>query len=687
MKPQSFARFFHELKRRRVFRGIVVYGASTLILLEAAQNICNAFGIESVPVWFIWLLGAGFLGSLWFSWIYDITPGGIKKTDPITDEKIPIPSQKLKTYKASTFLSIIIVLGLLTYNIIDGIKTKKIDRIDKSIAVLPLFDAYLDPVEARYFEFIGHEITSCLLKVKDYRVVPWEDTRKYSRKGKTYSRMGDDLSVAILVDWKPYETKVEKHLSVDLISVEDESLLWSENYEIEGNWPGSEICKCSRRISKKITRKLKTYLTPEERSIISEEPVSARASMLASMGDAMTRDTWEMIQTGRKSVDTVKSEYLDSLSFVKAINYFTEAIKEDPTYAEAYANRAKARLWGIRSKNIDGSELGKCEDDIKKAFELQPDLPEAHVAMGFYYYYGIGEYELSLLSFQNAFELSPDNNEYLYYLSLIWRALGNWEQVQQLSNKVLESNPRNVLFLINIGFSFQYLHDFSRALECMDRAIELMPQSYIPYIYKIKLFMSTGNLNGARAVVMEAEEKTGKEFYRTISELDLYEEKYTSAIEHIEQAKASEFSDLLESDGDAYLLKAKIYKHAGNAIQAKEYFKMAIDYFIKLIMFNPEDVFAYSKLGIAYAGIGMNQLAIENGQKALELMNRKRDAIYDPYILYEVIQTYAITGDNDSAMKMIIELLNRKSPFTSAFIKLVHYHHHLLWTLRTWRNY
>ena len=225
MKPDTINKFVQELKRRRVFRGIVVYGASTLILLEAAQNLCNAFGIEAVPKWFVWLLGIGFFGSLWFSWIYDFTPGGIIKTEPATPHKVPIPNKKLRTYRLTTFLSVIVIIGLFSFNIIDGAKTKKINLIDKSIAVLPLFDDNLKPNEARNFEFIGHEITSCLLKVKDYRVVPWEDSRKYSRKGKDYTKMGNDLSVAILVDWKPQETKVDKHLSVDLISVDDESLL------------------------------------------------------------------------------------------------------------------------------------------------------------------------------------------------------------------------------------------------------------------------------------------------------------------------------------------------------------------------------------------------------------------------------------------------------------------------------
>ena len=75
MKPDSIYQLVQELKRRRVFRGIIVYGASTLILLEAAQNISNVFGLETAPKWFVWLLGIGFLGSLWSYFGYHFISG------------------------------------------------------------------------------------------------------------------------------------------------------------------------------------------------------------------------------------------------------------------------------------------------------------------------------------------------------------------------------------------------------------------------------------------------------------------------------------------------------------------------------------------------------------------------------------------------------------------------------------
>jgi len=180
MKPDTIYKFVQELKRRRVFRGIIVYGASTastLVLFEAATNLAQFLGHDNAPPWFVVMLGIGFFVSLWFSWIYDITPGGIKKTQPESEKKVPIPKKEIRIYQTSTFVSVLIIIGLLTYNIMDRAKSKQIKALDKSIAVLPLEDITLTPSQALEYEFIGSEITSCLTKVKDYRIVPWVDCR------------------------------------------------------------------------------------------------------------------------------------------------------------------------------------------------------------------------------------------------------------------------------------------------------------------------------------------------------------------------------------------------------------------------------------------------------------------------------------------------------------------------------
>lgn len=670
MKPLSISRLIKELRRRRVFRGFVVYGASTLILFEAAQNLYNAFGVAAVPKWLLLLLAIGFFVSLWFSWIYDITPGGIRKTEPVSDQPVSIPKKEISLYKTTTFVSVLIIIGLVSYRIIDSSKEKRIAMIEKSIAVLPLPDEEIFRKDLLRYQFIGHEITTCLLKVKDYRVVPWDDSRRYLRNADaSYNKMGQDLSAAILVNWEPHETIEETYLSIDLVSAHDSDLLWSENYRIKGSWP-TAICRHSRKISKKITRELRTYLTPKERALISEQPISARATMYASLGTAMTRDAWEKFRTGDNQDDLYNDEYMDSASFEKAIGYFTEAIKEDPDFASAYANRAKARLWGIRAAFFNKSVLGECEKDITKAFELEPNLPDAHSALGFYYYYGTSEFLLALLSFEKAAELSPGDPKYVYYLSNIHRALGNWKEVQFFSEKVFDSNPRNALFLTSLGLSFLYLHDATRAIECQNRAITLKPHWSAPYSNKMLSLISIGKVAEAKSVAQQAIENTGKTYYRLMAELDLYDARFQEAIFHIEQAKSSEYSELRETEGDMYLLKGKIYHHAGDQKLALHYFNSAADYYQKLILFNPGDFNAHSRLGLAYAGLGLYEKALEHGEAALNLSERKEDALFEPYLLYNMIQICAISNHRETALMYMEELLGRNSPFTRELLKL-----------------
>jgi len=671
MKPGTIYHFVQELKRRRVFRGIVVYGASTLVIYEAASNLYQTFGYDAAPEWIVYILAAGFFVSLWFSWIYDITPGGIRKTEPVSEKPVPIPPKEVTLYKSTTFISILVIVGILTYWLIDGKIEKEIAGIEKSIAVLPLpYTEAFRTESSLEHNFIGDQITTCLRKVKEYRVLPWEDSRRYHRKENASSyEMGRDLSVAILVDWMPYEMRGEKYIAVTLVAAYESKQLWSEIFQIDGNW-SSEICQHSSRITREITRKLRIHPTPKVKSSINEQPKFPRASMYASLGSAITSDSWDLANTGKGAFDSLRSEYIDSISFERAIYYFTEAIKEDPEMAVAYANRAKARLWGMREGYFDQRVLADCETDISKAFELDPDLPEAHVAMGFYQFYGNDEYKLAAVSFEKAVDLAPDNPEYLFYLSIIWRRLGNWDRVQTLTDGVFEANPRNAVFQTNLGLSYLYLRNYARSVECQDRAIDLIPNWLPPHLNKINALMWEGRISEARKAVREAQRLTGKKFYRDAALLDLYEGQYMGAVENIEKAREIEFSDNYDSEGDVYLMKAEIHRKAGHEKPANEYYEKAQDYFQNLVLFDPDNYRAYSQLGLACAGEDMFEEAIEHGRKALHLIAMEDDAITYPYIHYHMIRIYALARQDASASSMIREHLNIPSPFSFEFLKL-----------------
>jgi tetratricopeptide (TPR) repeat protein len=258
----------------------------------------------------------------------------------------------------------------------------------------------------------------------------------------------------------------------------------------------------------------------------------------------------------------------------------------------------------------------------------------------------------------------------LFNLSKINSTLGNWEDVQILADKVFESNTFSVQFLTNLGTSYLFLGDFTRSIECQDRAIKLIPQWYAPYINKINSLVSMGKISTARSVLKDAKANTGKDYFRILAELDLYQGKYSGAIKNIERAKQEESIRHSEFERDVHLIEAKIYKHAAKPIQAKDYYRLAEQYYSDQIKFDTEDYRSYSKLGIAYAGLGKDQLAIESGQKGLELAKKDFSAVRYPDIMYNMAQTFALIGDDESALLILKELLTTNSPYTSEFIKL-----------------
>ncbi|MEA3460588.1 MAG: hypothetical protein U9R49_01835, partial [Bacteroidota bacterium] len=165
-------------------------------------------------------------------------------------------------------------------------------------------------------------------------------------------------------------------------------------------------------------------------------------------------------------------------------------------------------------------------------------------------------------------------------------------------------------------------------------------------------------------------ENSGKRFNRFLAELHLYEGNFVNAAQQIESATEQEFKDLQESQGDAFLVKAKIYNYAGIADLARENFNLAKAYFEAQLKNDPENYYAHSKLGLAYAGLGNKLLAIEYGQKAFLLGTQTYSAVAFPYILYDMAVTYTISGEYESALITLEELLAVHSLYTLDYIKI-----------------
>ena len=151
-KTNSFERFWQELKRRKTGKVIIAYAATAFILLQLADILTPALLLPEWTTRLVTLiLIIGFPLSIIFSWIFDLTPQGIKKTKSsrVSEIKgtVKIPARRILSVSNIIIAALIIVVAILAYP-----KIFKRDTLENlrakgkiSIAVMPFKNRTSDP--------------------------------------------------------------------------------------------------------------------------------------------------------------------------------------------------------------------------------------------------------------------------------------------------------------------------------------------------------------------------------------------------------------------------------------------------------------------------------------------------------------------------------------------------------------
>src|SRR5207245_879965 len=156
---------------------------------------------------------------------------------------------------------------------------------------------------------------------------------------------------------------------------------------------------------------------------------------------------------------------------LKAEPLFEQAIKLDPNFALAFASLSMAESWVYHSFDPVPARREKARLNANEALRLQPDLPEGHLALGFFYYYGDRDYGRALAEFDIARRGLPNESQAYLAIGSIQRRQGKWAESTANLEKAAELDPKNISVLINLIFSYVAQRDYETADKVLDRAI------------------------------------------------------------------------------------------------------------------------------------------------------------------------------------------------------------------------
>ncbi len=468
---------------------------------------------------------------------------------------------------------------------------------------------------------------SALLRYRESPVVP--------------EKIWNDLKNDYLL-WGAVRREKEKiRIDVELTERKNNKELWYGVY----SWNKDSITRNTAEIARAVAKTLRIKLSPGQiRQLESEPTRSAEANINYSLGNSNSYYAGLSFNMGNMS--------LKSVSYISAIEAYDRAIKEDSLFALAYLHRAMARAWAYYTKQIDSAEMIKCVDDISIASRINSELPEIKMAQGFYYYYCLKQYQESLKYFEDAARKNPGDYLPLFQIAMVYRRMGDWKSTFRWLRKIIELDPQEALYLTNIGMTYTYFHKYDSALLYHQKAIDALPEWNASYYNKIEaLLLKNGNTAEARSLLDTAIKKTGFLFMENKILLDLYDRRFTSALAEAKRAHKEDFN----IRGKKFLYSGLAYSYLKDRTNAAAYYDSAIVSFREALSSDRNNYEIHSCLGLALAGRGEKEEAINEGKAAVDLVPYNNFDKSD--MILELARIYTLLGEYDLSASTLIYFL------------------------------
>jgi TolB-like protein len=416
--------FFAELKRRNVYKVAVAYIVAGWAL---SQGIAQVFPVFDVPNWAIRLIVVliivGFPVAVVLAWAFEITPEGIKRTEDV-DVTQPHSLGGAWIYIAvlGAVVSVaLFFLGRYTARESAGAAhTESATRIpQKSIAVLPLLNESGDPGDEYFSDGLSEELIAALGQIRDLKVIGRSSSFRFKDRKEEPKTIGQKLGVSTLLEGTVRKQGNKVRIVAELINAADGTELWSRIFDRELK----DIFAVQTEIAQAVAASL-------ELTLLGKDTTAANAS--TQNVEAHNAYLQGHFYFARRNVEDYR----------KAISFFDQAIRLDPDYALAYAERAEAWTFiGDLNPEHKKEAWAAAKRDAEKGVEVGPNLAEAHAALGWVRFFSEWKFAEGLAELKRARELAPANATANDLLARVLIYVNQLAEAEKLARQATELDP------------------------------------------------------------------------------------------------------------------------------------------------------------------------------------------------------------------------------------------------------
>ena len=575
---------FAELKRRNVFRVALLYIIAGWLILQVADVLFEQLDIPGWAFRFVFaLLLICFPLVMVFSWVFEITPEGIKREHDIAAQSSITAHTGRKINRATTVLLILTILVVIADRLMPEsapepklqlleqpadqamVTTKPVSTVDnKSIAVLPFVNMSGDKENEYFSDGLAEELLNSLVAIKDLKVAGRTSSFAFKGKNEDLRIIGKKLNVAHILEGSVRKANNRVRITVQLIKVEDGYHLWSESFDRELD----DIFAIQEEIARQVTAALSIALLGSDTSF---------------EGLSGTNDTqaWEAYLRG----SYIRQQNLDDPdALLRAEQQMHKAIEIDPGFVKAqvglfmvvwHQNRngyrpfnegmalqqqlietasaldpANSGVQQIMSRQyVLQYEWDKAEIAANKAIELSPGDVDALLQLVTIAYLN-GDHETAVNHAKKAAELDPLSISALQYLALTYAFSGQCAEVRKIVQRAVVIEPEHSRTRYRLGECL-LVHEASPAM-----ALAIFEQEPLNWARLTGIALANialGNNAAALAALEELKQSSGDSSAYQYAQIDAYSGDTESALAWLQRAYEIKDPGLTQMKIDSFL--------------------------------------------------------------------------------------------------------------------------------------
>jgi serine/threonine protein kinase/Flp pilus assembly protein TadD len=507
---------------------------------------------------------------------------------------------------------------------------------EKSIAVLPFESISANKDDGYFADGVQGEILANVARISQLKVISRTSVMQYRPEAKRDLRqIANALGVANVLEGTVRRDGSHVRITVELVDAGTDHTIWSEIYDRDL----TDIFAIQSEVAETIGRKLTATLPPEEKKRIEEK-----------LTDNL--EAYDLYLQAKEALVTAKVSPNDVMTIlVEAVRFLEQAVRLDPKFTMAYCMTAEAHdfLYSWYDRTPERRALGDAA--VKNALQLQPGLPEVHLAYALHLYGAYRDYDRARVQLEIAKRSLANNTETILLEASMDRRQGEFEKAIRELNRAIRLDPNNTVAITDLAHSLFNTRQFRAAEQAFDRLIALLPDQPMLKVEKAWLttFMKTGDEQAVWSAInaLPASMAGDRGLLWSRLNLALNDRNWPQAGKLLHTMRDFKDDDLV---GCYEILFDRLQSGRFSAGTSVAEHREELN---RKVRASPTDWNLLSRLAIVDAWLGNKEAAISEAKLAVEMLPISKDAIDGPQLMENLAVVYAWTNECDLAFQVL----------------------------------